>query len=185
MMPLFHSAPQASHGHSSSFPLCSCCQKQAEWFFLSDCVELFYKSLKPLCQRSIILVLSCAYWFDMSPAQKSVMVELVISHFRGEAVCLRFSLHLSLCFTVYVLWRYLVKTGSQRGVEKSKRRMTSHSCTQRSLLLALQGEKHNMRALILPQAASVVISPPPLMVLLERMFSRFFSTPSFLSLYIK
>lgn len=142
------------------------------------------KSLKPLCQRSIILVLSRAYWFDMSPAQESVMVVLLISHLRREAVCLCFSLHLSLCFAVYVLWRYLVQTGNQRGMEKSRRRMTSHSCTQRSLLLALRGEKHNMRALILPQAASVVISPPPLMVLLERIFPHFFNTSSFLSLYI-
>lgn len=48
------------------------------------------------------------------------MMELVISHFTGEVVCLCFSLHLSLCFAVYVLWRYLVQTGSQRGVKKGK-----------------------------------------------------------------
>ncbi|KAK5610554.1 hypothetical protein CRENBAI_003191 [Crenichthys baileyi] len=46
---------------------------------------------------------------------------------------------------------------------KKRKRMTYHRCTQRSLLLALRGEKHNMRPLSLPQAASMVISPPPLM----------------------
>lgn len=94
---------------------------------------------------------------------ESVMKKLVISHRRGEAVCLCFSFHLSfsLCFVVYVPWRCLEQIESWEEVKKKKK--TSHKCTKSFFFLLVfspAGRKHKTRALILPLGTLVVIFPP-------------------------
>lgn len=152
MMPLFRSVPHASDSHFRLLLVVfCCCQKQPEWFFFV-CFFFFpvwlcwtsHTSPELPCHRSVFLVRFRTHWFDVSPAQNPSWRSWrsVISEER-LFVSVSASISHSFCFSVHVLWRCLVQTGSHGKGGKGKR-MMSRSYMQ--VFLALQGEKHNMIA---------------------------------------
>lgn len=79
---------------------------------------------------------------------ESVMKELVISHWRGAALCLRFCRRLSLFLFVSPGFVWCRPNGGEEW--DRKRRMTSPRCTQRCLFLAPRGENTILKPVYCP-----------------------------------
>ena len=86
---------------------------------------------------------------------ESVMKELVISHWRGVALCLGFCRRLSLFLFVSPGFVWCRPNGGEEW--DRKRRMTSPRLHSEVFVFSSAGWKHNTRARILPLAAWVVI----------------------------
>lgn len=136
-MLLLCSIVKASDGHLCCWSLCFCCCGKLNYW---PCLTVNY-SQKPGALSMIYIFCSLLYeylliWYVT--CLESVMKKLVISHLRGEVVCLCFCLHFSLFFCLCLL--ALSGTGwSRREVEKKKKNDISPLYLE-VLLWDLQGE---------------------------------------------
>lgn len=147
------------------------------------CLIVLNHSQKPGALLSEIHgFLSCAYWFDVSPAPESYDSSGNQSFEIGGCLFLFRPPSFMFCCSVYVLGRCLVQTGSQWGVEKGKKNDVSLLYSE-VFAFGSAGRNKNIRSLIVHWVVSLVISPLLLMKLLEGMLSYFYIT--FLSLCIR